>query len=411
VIALADAQAHVLARCAVRPPASHPIGDALGAVLAEDVIATEPVPPFDNSAVDGFAVRAIDTSGGGGDRPVRLRVVATLAAGAALDRPLGQGEAVRIMTGAPIPPGADAVVMVERSTTVRDDDGAEAVDLYEATVPGRHLRRVGDDIAAGSEVLSEGTVLAPAHLGVAASVGRRQLTIVPPLRVGVLSTGDELVEADRPLRPGEIRESNRPMLLAMVRQAGCQPVDLGLVADDEAVLADVLARGAAQCDALVSSGGVSMGDFDVVKTVLDRLADMAWMQIAIKPAKPFAFGLVDGTPVFGLPGNPVSSLVSFELLARPALRKMMGHRTLDRPLLAARAGVDLRRQPDGKAHYLRVTAEVSGDGRIEVIPVLAQGSHQLAATAGANALAVLADGDGVAAGEPVQTMLIGELGP
>lgn len=408
MIALADAQAHVLERCAVGSPASLPIADALGCVLAETVTAAEAVPPFDNTAVDGFAVRAADTAGAGDGHPVRLRVVATLAAGAAVDRPLEQGEAVRIMTGAPIPPGADAVVMVERSTAVAGGDGGEHVDLHEAAVPGRHVRRIGDDIAAGSEVLMEGTALGPAHLGVAASVGRRQLMVVPPLRVGVLSTGDELVEADRPLRPGEIRESNRPMLLAMVRQAGCQPVDLGLVPDDEAVLADVLTRGAERCDALITSGGVSMGDFDVVKIVLDRIADMAWMQIAIRPAKPFAFGLVDGTPVFGLSGNPVSSLVSFELLARPALRKMTGHRTPDRAV-AARAVVDLRRQPDGKVHYVRVKAEVDVGGRVEVVPVLAQGSHQLAATADANALAVLPDGDGVAAGELVQVMLIGDL--
>ena len=200
-----------------------------------------------------------------------------------------------------------------------------------------------------------------------ASLGFVRVPVYPRARVGVISTGDELVEGGGPLAPGQIRESNREMLLALVEQANCIPVDLGLARDDKDEIADVFSRGAAECDALISSGGVSMGDFDLVKVVLDEIGDMRWMQIAIKPAKPFAFGLVGErrTPVFGLPGNPVSSLVSFELFARPALRQMMGHVDIDRPRVTAIADADLRRGPDGKTHYLRVTGKF---GRRRSVP-------------------------------------------
>ena len=197
------------------------------------------------------------------------------------------------------------------------------------------MRRAGDDVHTGDLLFPAGTELRPAVVGVLASVGLASVRVVLRPRVGVLSTGDELVEDGAPLGPGQIRESNRTMLLGAVAQAGCMPIDLGLVRDDEAALEAVLADAAASCDAVVTSGGVSMGDFDIVKAVLGRLATMRWMQIAIRPAKPFAFGLLSGpdrpVPVFGLPGNPVSSLVSFELLARPALRQMMGHQQLERP--------------------------------------------------------------------------------
>jgi molybdenum cofactor synthesis domain-containing protein len=196
------------------------------------------------------------------------------------------------------------------------------------------------------------------------------------------------------------------MWSALLAEAGCDVVDLGVVRDDEAELERVLRRAAAECDAIVSSGGVSMGDYDVVKAVLGRIADMTWMQIAIKPAKPFAFGRLDGVPVFGLPGNPVSSLVSFELLARPALRRMMGHRRLTRTHLVAVADTALQRSTDGKVHFVRVHGEFADDGRYHVRPVGAQGSHQLAATALADAMAVVPDGPGVPAGADVTVLLL-----
>jgi molybdenum cofactor synthesis domain-containing protein len=234
--------------------------------------------------------------------------------------------------------------------------------------------------------------------------------VIPRARVAVLSTGDELIDDGSPLLPGQIRESNRTMLLGLARAAGCDAVDFGVVRDDEAALESVVRLASAECDAVITSGGVSMGDYDVVKAVLSRIADVRWMQIAIKPAKPFSFGLLASghrrVPVFGLPGNPVSALVSFELLARPALLQMMGHSTIDRSLVQAIADGGLPRRPDGKVHYVRVLATFGADGRVHVEPVGAQGSHQLAATSLANAIAVLPDGVGVAVGGFVPTMLL-----
>ena len=291
--------------------------------------------------------------------------------------------------------------------------GEHRVRLTRAVAAGDSVRRVGDDVVEGEVVLTAGTVVRPAHLGVLASIGVLELPVHRPARVGVLSTGDELVEAGAPLRPGQIRESNKAMLLGLVQQAGAEQVDLGLVRDDEAALTAAIEQAAEECDAVVTSGGVSMGDFDVVKLVLDRIGRMHWLQVAIKPAKPFAFGLLAAgggeTPLFGLPGNPVSSLVSFELFARPALRQMMGHRHPGRPEVVAVADAPLRRRPDGKVHFQRVHGSFGPDGRFHVHSTGAQGSHQLAATAAANGLAVLPDGEGVEAGEDVRVLLLGEL--
>jgi molybdopterin molybdotransferase len=393
-----EACSHVLARCAELPVVNTPIEDALGLVTADDITAAEDVPPFDNTAVDGFAVRAADTATIG----TQLTVVGTMAAGARPDRAVGEGEAMRIMTGAPIPPGADAVVMVEDSTVTGDQ-----VAFNRSVSAGDAIRRSGSDVMTGTVVLRRATVLTPAHVGVLASIGRLHVPVVRRARVAVLSTGDELVRGERALEPGEIRESNARMITGLVAQAGCDVVDLGIVRDDETVLAEVLLDAAGRFDAIVTSGGVSMGDFDVVKAVLSRIADMRWMQIAIKPAKPFAFGLLNGTPVFGLPGNPVSSFVSFEVLARPALRRMMGHgSTADRVRVVAVADEPLRRGPDGKTHYVRVHGAFGPDGRFHVRSTGEQGSHQLAATAGASALAMVPDGDGIAAGHNVEVLLL-----
>jgi molybdenum cofactor synthesis domain-containing protein len=237
----------------------------------------------------------------------------------------------------------------------------------------------------------------------------------PRPRVGVLSTGDELVTGPAPLQPGQIRDSNRPTLLALVAQAGFEPVDLGRVADDEPGIAGAIERGAATCDAVLSSGGVSMGDIDLVRVVLDRIGDMRWMQVAIRPAKPLAFGLVPGpagrpVPVFGLPGNPVSSMVSFALFARAGLRRLAGHpdARLHLPRYRAVAAEPLARRPDGKIHFVRVVTTVSPAGELHVRSSGGQGSHQLGAMARADGLAVLPDGDGVGAGEPVEVVLLAE---
>ena len=306
------------------------------------------------------------------------------------------------MTGAPIPDGADAVAMVEDSERL---DGGR-VRLGAALHPGVAVRRAGDDVRAGEVVLRAGTVVTPAVAGVLASVNARRVPAFPPARVTVLSTGDELVTDGSPLRPGQIRESNSTMLAPLLAAAGCIVDRRPVVRDDEAELEEVLRDAAATNDAIVTSGGVSMGDYDVVKAVLGRIADMTWMQVAIKPAKPLAFGTLGGVPIFGLPGNPVSSLVSFELFARPALRRMMGHTHVARPSVVGVTDVDLRRQPDGKVHFLRVNGAFGEDGRYHVRPVGAQGSHQLAATALADALVVLPDGDGVPAGTDVAVLIL-----
>jgi molybdopterin molybdotransferase len=400
LVPLDEARRLVLPRCPPLHPTAVPLLEALGLVAAAAVRAEELVPPFDNTAVDGYAVQAADTVA-----PGWLRVVGNVAAGAAPDVAVGPGEAVRIMTGAPMPEGADAVVMVESTTT--SDDGTR-VEVRETVARGAAVRRAGDDLRPGDVVVEPGMVLAPGRLGVLASLGVRRVPVRRRPLVGVLSTGDELVDGPGPLRPGQIRDSNRPTLLALARTAGCGTVDLGVAGDDEAAITEALERGVSDCDAVLTSGGVSMGDYDLVKAVLDRIGDMAWLQVAIKPAKPLAFGVVKGVPVFGLPGNPVSSMVSFELFARPALRQMMGfpEAELDRPRVLAVAEVDLRRDRDGKTHFQRVVDRVGEDGRHRVRSAGGQGSHQLAAMAAANALAVLPDGDGVLAGGEVTAMLL-----
>jgi molybdopterin molybdotransferase len=399
VIDVEDAQRTILEACPPMTPVETALEDLVGRVLAADVTAGEDVPPFANSAVDGYAVRAADLA----TAPAELTVIGELAAGAApYDGVLGPGQTVRIMTGAPIPDGADAVVMVEDSERL---DGAR-VRLGAAVHPGAAVRRAGDDVRAGAVVLRAGTVVTPAVAGVLASVNARRVPAFPPARVAVLSTGDELVTDGSPLRPGQIRESNSTMLAPLLASAGCIVERRPVVRDDEAELEEVLREAARTNDAIVTSGGVSMGDYDVVKAVLGRIADMTWMQVAIKPAKPLAFGTLAGVPIFGLPGNPVSSLVSFELFARPALRRMMGHTHVARPSVIGVTDVELRRQPDGKVHFLRVNGAFGEDGRYHVRPVGAQGSHQLAATALADALVVLPDGAGVPAGTDVAVLIL-----
>jgi molybdenum cofactor synthesis domain-containing protein len=402
VTPLEDAQAFVIGACEPMQPVVVGFEAAEGRVLAGDVVAAEQVPPFDNTAVDGYAVHAADTV----DTPVELVVVGEVAAGATTDRVLRPGEAIRIMTGAPIPAGADAVVMVENTTRIDDGTPLGRVAVNASVAPGAALRAAGDDVQPGDVVFPAGTLVRPAVVGVLASINARTVAVYPAVRVAVLSTGDELVEDGRPLLPGEIRESNRRMLASLLRDTGCEVVDFGTVRDDEVALEAVLRRAAGECDAIVTSGGVSMGDFDVVKAVLGRIADMTWMQIAIKPAKPFAFGTIGGTPIFGLPGNPVSSIVSFEMLARPALRRMMGHPRLARPSHVAIADEGLLRRPDGKVHLMRVTATFEDDGRCHVRSARAQGSHQLAATALSNAIAVVPDGDGIPAGADVAIVMM-----
>ncbi|MFT7600275.1 MAG: molybdopterin molybdotransferase [Acidimicrobiales bacterium] len=406
MISLEEAQARIDRDISVLAPVRRPIGETRGQVLAESVSSAEAIPPFDNTAMDGFAVRASDTVGASEDAPVNIPVVATIAAGSVADRPLEAGEVMRIMTGAPMPDGADAVIMVELTRPA----GETAIELLAEVPVGNHVRPAGDDLSAGVVVFSPGEVITAGHIGVMASVGVAEVLVHPRPRVGVFSTGDELMVGPVELGPGQIRDSNRPTLLALVEEAGCEAIDLGLLRDDEAVIEAALlgAVGAegedARVDVLLTSGGVSMGDFDFVKSVLGRLGDMNWMQVAIKPAKPLAFGLLGSTPVFGLPGNPVSSMVSFELFARPGLRKMMGRPDTGRPMVMALADEPLRRHNDDKTHFQRVVVAQQADGAWRVRSAGGQGSHQLSAMATANGLAVLPPSDGVDEGGVVRVM-------
>jgi molybdopterin molybdotransferase len=408
VIPLTEAQDFVLDACPPSTPRRVSLDEAFGRVAAEAVRATEPVPPFVNSSMDGYAVRSADTVGVGvGDQSARLVVVGTIMAGSPFDAPIGPGQSARIMTGAPLPDGTDAVCMLEEVRT--ESDGATVV-LERTVEAGTFVRRAGQDVAVGDTVLDQGSLLTPARIGVLATQGLTDVAVYPAPRIGVLSTGDELVTGPGPLPPGKIRDANRHTLLAMVRREGWEPVDLGVCGDDEQALGDVLDGAQPRCDAIVTSGGVSVGDLDVVKLVLQKRSagTMRWMQVAIRPAKPFAFGRLDGTgiPVFGLPGNPVSAMVSFELFVRPAGLRMSGHAIVHRPTVTAVADGDLRRRPDGKTHFLRSLASVDGHGVWRVRPLRGQESHQLSAMADANALAVLPDGEGVGTGERIQVLLI-----
>ena len=397
MIPLADVQREILGAVAPLAAVTVPVRDALGLVTTRDVIAGDAVPPFANTAMDGYAVRAADTAGADPEAPVRLTVAGELPAGRAPTQPVGEGEAIRIMTGAPMPDGADSVVMVEY--TERDGD---AVRVLRAARPGDHVRAAGGDLAPGDLVFPAGTALGPAHLGVLTSSSFDDVEVVPRARVGVLSTGDELVERG-PLRPGQIRDSNRPMLLGLAAGAGADAADLGLAPDDESIITRTLEDALASCDAVLTSGGVSVGDFDYVKSALGRLGRMQSWQVAIKPAKPLAFGVIDRTPVFGLPGNPVSSLVSFELFARPALLLMMGHAARFRPEVTATAERAMSRKPDGKLHLDRVRVRAEGDSWFAA-RTGDQASNVLSATAAANGFALMPDGDGVAEGGQVRVM-------
>jgi molybdenum cofactor synthesis domain-containing protein len=298
-----------------------------------------------------------------------------------------------------MPEGADAVVMVER-TTMLDDDRVE----IEVAVPqGNHVRPAGEDFAPGDSVFNAGEQLRPGHLGVLASAGITDVDVVRRARVGVLSTGDELVDGDGPLAPGQIRDANRHALLALAREAGCDAVDLGIARDDESSVRSAIEGGLGSCDVLLTSGGVSMGDYDFVKAVL---GETSWMQVAIRPAKPLSYAIVDGKPVFGLPGNPASSMVSFELFARPALLAMMGRAETERPRVRAIADEGFRRSPDGRLHLVRVVLTRGEDGELHAGSAGGQGSNLLTSMARADGFALVPDGNGIDAGGAVEVLLL-----
>ncbi|HEY9721927.1 MAG TPA: gephyrin-like molybdotransferase Glp [Oscillatoriaceae cyanobacterium] len=378
-----------------------PLREACDRVLAEDVRSPEPVPPFDNSAMDGYAVRFEDTLGASAGAPVALFVVGEVPAGRAPEARVEPGTAVRVMTGAPMPEGADAVVMRE--------DTREHPDRVEVLLPaehGEHVRRVGDDIPADSRVLEAGTVLNPSALGVLASIGVGRIAVVRRPRVALLATGDELVELGQPLGPGQIRNSSAHALEAAIAAMGAVPVPLGIARDDRAELTAKLHEGA-RADLLVTTGGVSVGDYDLVREVLTSLGQLDLWRVNMQPGKPLAFGHIDGCPVLGLPGNPVSSMVAFELFVRPAIRRLQGHTALAHARVPVVLDAPMTKK-NARRQYLRAVVRLV-DGAFHADLTGPQGSHMLTSMARANALVILPEGTrSYAAGDRVEGHLLGE---
>jgi molybdopterin molybdotransferase len=385
--------------------------NARGRVLAEDVYADVDTPPFENSAMDGYAVRPEDVQGASRGTPIRLRVIGTLAAGQPPGQAVEPGTAIRIMTGAPMPPGADAVVRFEetsegdKNSRMTPAHPADEVRVYMAVEARDNVRAAGEDIHAGELVLAAGTELRPAEIGVLASVGRKDCLVHRRPRVAVLATGDELVEPDEPLMPGKIRNSNAYTNAALVEKYGGIPLPLGIARDNVADLTAKLQRAVdLHADLILTSAGVSVGEYDVVKDVLTMLGEVNFWQVRMKPGKPLAFGHIKGIPLIGFPGNPVSSMVSFERFARPAILKMQGKRRLRKQVVRAILREDVgggdRREfkraivdcVEG-VYYARLTGE--------------QGSGILTSMVKANGLAIIPEGTRrVSAGQEVSVEML-----
>jgi molybdopterin molybdotransferase len=378
------------------------LSDAHGCVLVEDVHSTFPLPPFDNSAMDGYAVRAEDLRAATEATPVVLHVVGDVAAGSTTPYTVQPGLCVRIMTGAPIPPGADAVVRVEDT-----DGGLAQVAIRRAPPIGSCIRRAGEDASTGTVVLAAGSHLGATQLGLLAAVGRDRVCVRPRPRVVVLSTGSELVDPGQPLGRGQIPDSNSALITAAALEAGAIAYRVGIVADEPKVLADTLEDQLIRADVIVTTGGVSVGAYDVVKEVLSRVGTVRFDRIAMQPGMPQGFGTISAekTPFFGLPGNPVSAYVSFEVFVRPALRRMLGVEPISRPLVRARL-TEAVRSPSGRRSYLRAWLSVE-DGAYTVRPIGGAGSHLIAALAASNALIVVPEQTtNVDAGAAVSVMLL-----
>lgn len=393
---------------AVRPLAAIELDllEAAGCPLAEYVAAPEALPAFDNSAMDGYAVRAADVSGAG-EQPVTLPVVGDIPAGETSVFAVPNGMSARIMTGAPLPTGADAVVPVEWT-----DGGVARVEVRRAPVQGQFVRRRGEDVAAGDTVLRPGIRLGAAQVGLLAAIGRRSVTVRPRPRVVVISTGNELVEPGTPVTPGQIADANSYTLTVAASQAGCVTYRHGIVSDDPQAVMSTVEDQLLRADVIVTSGGVSMGAYDAVKEVLSELGTVRFEKVAMQPGMPQGFGVVGDadTPIFTLPGNPVSAFVSFQVFVRPALRKLQGLDPAPHAMVQARLMAALR-SPEDKRSYARARIESQQD-RFVVTPVQGQGSHQLAHLAWANAFIIVPEQlTEVSAGETVDVMVLDEVLP
>jgi molybdopterin molybdotransferase len=359
--------------------------DAQGLLLAEEVVADAPLPGFDNAGMDGYAVRAVDLRQASEAQPVSLPVVGDVLAGARSVSGMGPGLCMRIMTGAPIPPGADAVIPLEHT-----DRGVARVQIHRPVRSGECVRRAGEDLAAGALALAPGATLGPQQIALLAAVGHDRVMVQPRPRVVVISTGSELVDVGKQAGFGEVSDSNSYMLAAAARDAGADAYRVGIIPDDHARLLDVLDSQLLRADLIITSGGVSMGAFDIVKEALSQIGTVEFTNIAMQPGSPQGFGTLgrERTPIFCLPGNPVSSLVSFEVFVRPAIRKLLGKRNVHRQSIQAMA-LERMDSPEGKRQFRRGLLHREPDGRYSVSLVGGNGSHLVAAMAASNCLVVI----------------------
>ncbi len=404
-----QALAAVLAGVTVLPAETVALLDGLGRVLAKPIVAQDSLPPFANSSMDGYALRAADVAGAGPEKPVTLRVVADIAAGKIVTAVIETGSAARIMTGAPMPQGADAVVPVEDTNEAwrgRERPLPDTIQIRRSVQAGDYVRGVGEDILAGQTIIEAGRVLRPQEIGVLASLGQVEVSVVKRASVAILATGDELVAVDQPLTPGKIRNSNGYTQAAQVAALGAIPLMLGIAGDTEASVRARLDEGlAAGVDLFVSSAGVSVGAYDVVKAVLEQAGEVRFWRVRMRPGKPLAFGKYGGVPYLGLPGNPVSALVSFERFARAAILKMGGHQVFERPQVPVILQDAI--QSDGRESYVRAFVARGNDGRYTATTTGSQGSHIMTSLVKANALVIVPEGVKVVApGEQLRAWML-----
>ncbi len=399
MLSVEEARQQMLNTIPVLPTEKREILNCAGYVLAEALHAEENIPPFDNSAMDGFAVRAADVQNASETKPAVLTVVETIAAGYAPTKQVAPGQTSRIMTGAMMPEGADAVVMQE--VTQRDGD---EVKIFEGVDKTGNVRFTGESVAEGQQVMGKGKYLRPPEVSMLASLNCPEVTVYRKPTVAIVSTGDELTPLGEPLEPGKIRDSNRYGLYAQVEEAGGIPIDMGIAPDDEAETERIFRAALAKADALITSGGVSVGEHDVVKSVLARLGKINFWRVAMKPGKPQAYGISDGKPIFGLPGNPVSSLVVFELFVRPALLKMAGHTELLRPTFKATLAEPVTNR-DGRVNYMRAILKAS-NGHYTAETTGPQGSGILHSLVLANGLITIPAGVTLGTGETVDAQFL-----
>ena len=374
----------VLAGVGPLQPLDVTLVEARGCVLAEDVTAPWPLPPFDNAATDGYAVKAADLMAASDGKPVVLRVIDDVPAGYRASVELRESTAIRIMTGAPLPEGAEAVVPLAWT-----DGGMPEVRVTRSVTRGANVRRRGDDVGLGDVVATAGTVLSPRDIALLAAVGRGRVLVHPQPRVVIISTGSELVEPGAPLSPGLITDSNGVTIAAAVQEAGAIAYRVGPLPDDASTLLAALEDQLVRADLIVTTGGVSAGAYDTVKAVLSRLGTVEFTTVAMQPGMPQGHGTLgpEDTPIFTLPGNPVSAYVSFEVFVRPVIRRMLGHQQIYRPVVRA-VLVDPLQSPKGRRQFARGHLQVE-EGRYVVRPAGGQGSHMLGALARANALVVI----------------------